>query len=306
MPQNPIQIIAQHITGGSEIQGPSDTFETTDDVIYLPQDFHNANLEGKLDKILENQNKIIDNQNQIINQLKNGGVTSKENQIIEELAKLEAMLDTIGSKISNSTKNNLEQQKEKEPSDICDIEQIDNVDDLEKLERKLVDREVVEDFMDKLSYVCGRKGNGNGINNCYILIDRLFTRRFMTLCSWAGGARDKKEKIPFKIFKNVINLFFKVVSMSDRDFSLKDCEDFFKNVIRNSTRRNQSMAIRNSAIKRRPKNLVYSVKRKEGIQNDNEKEINIDEEQVTVEDTKDKYERDNLEEENDADVEDEN
>lgn len=128
----------------------------------------------------------------------------------------------------------------------------------------------------------------------------------MTLCSWAGGARDKKEKIPFKIFKNVINLFFKAVSMSDRDFTLKDCEDFFKNVIRISTRRNQSVAIHNSAIKRRPKNLAYSEKRKEGIQNDKEKEINIDEDQVTVEDMNDKYEIDNLEEENDADVEDEN
>lgn len=118
----------------------------------------------------------------------------------------------------------------------------------------------MDDCVEKLSYLCGRKGTGNGINNCYMLIDVIFSRKFMTYCSWTGGARNQKEKIPFKVYKNVISLFFKVIHLSDKDFTLKECEEFFKNVIRNSTRRNESNIIRTSAVKKRPKNLNYITK----------------------------------------------
>ena len=215
-------------------------------------------LEDKLDRILANQETIIQNQNAIVLQLVENTAT-KDNQllIIQQLAKYEATLDTIGIKISKTSNSNSLFEKEKENINIV-IEEIKTVDDLEKLEKMLQEEKIMKDFVDRLSVVCGQKGNGNGTNNCYILVDRIFSRKFMTLCSWAGGARDKKEKIPFKMYKNVINLFFQVIRLSDNSFTLKDCEEFFKNVIRNSTRRSQSNMTRNSAIKRRPKELFYT------------------------------------------------
>lgn len=71
----------------------------------------------------------------------------------------------------------------------------------------------------------------------------------------------KKEKIPFKIHKNVICLFLRVVHLSDENFAFKDCEQFFKSVIRNSTKRSESNMIRSSTAKRRPQNLAYKTQK---------------------------------------------
>ena len=105
----------------------------------------------------------------------------------------------------------------------------------------------------------GNIGKGHGFNNCYVLIDKFFSRKFMTFCSWDGGDRKNSEKIPFKMYRNTINLFFRLIHLSDNDFTLTECEQFFKKVIHNSTRRSQSSMIWASKTKQKPKKLAYQM-----------------------------------------------
>lgn len=226
-------------------------------------DFLPPGNEEKINAVLANQTIIIENQNNIIQQLHTFANHENQEIIMQQLAKIETSLDTMGNYLTLNSCNKSSTSVQKVSVVENTIEQINTAGELDALEKKLQDKLIMADYIDKLSYICGRKGTGNGINNCYILVDRVFSRKLMTFCSWAGGARDKKEKIPFKMYKNIISLFFKVINLSDKDFTLKDCEEFFKNVIRNSTRRNLSSIARNSAIKRRPKNLNYNRKNNE-------------------------------------------
>lgn len=110
-----------------------------------------------------------------------------------------------------------------------------------------------------MTLICGENGKMNGINCSYILVDHFFTRRFMTMCSWAGGSRNSEGKIPFKIYENVMNLFHSLVQKADRDFSMIHCQQFFKSVIKNSTRRNITRAVtRASRTKCRPRKMEYN------------------------------------------------
>uniref|UniRef100_A0A6P7G1D7 Uncharacterized protein LOC114334910 n=1 Tax=Diabrotica virgifera virgifera TaxID=50390 RepID=A0A6P7G1D7_DIAVI len=211
--------------------------------------------------------------------LPNMGTTANQLKILQQLSKFEAMADVFAEQMSNI--NNVKSCSCKTTSSAIEdvyVDSIDTVQQLEAFEQKLRDKDNMKENVKKLANVCGNKGNGNGINNCYLLVDRLFTRKLMTLCSWAGGARGEGEKVAFKTFKNVISLFYNVVHLSDDSFTQKDCEDFFKNVIRNSTRRNKSTLSRISTIKRRSKkNTSETIEENEEneVENINESERNI-------------------------------
>nr|XP_023012616.1 uncharacterized protein LOC111502702 [Leptinotarsa decemlineata] len=221
-------------------------------------------VNNKIDKMLQNQDIVIENQQDIIYNLRHSAERETQLKILQKLAKLEVILNSVANSSNNSTScscKNANGDASSTNKDDFFFDPIDTLADLEKLEMKLTNKTCMEEYVQKFSYVCGRKGSGNGITNCYILVDKIFSRKFMTFCSWAGGARDGKEKIPFKIFKNIIGLFFRVVNLSDDDFTLKNCEDFFKAVIRNSTKRSESSLARSSRTKRRPTSLTYKAQK---------------------------------------------
>lgn len=144
--------------------------------------------DSKLDTILSNQAAILE-------QIRTNETYSLT--IFEKLASLEAALDHIWEKQKNCVCKAKVDSISVPGSEF--IKQIDSLEDLKRLEETLKDSIEMKNHIEKLSNVCGRRGNGNGIDTCYILIDQLFSRRFMTLCSWAGGARDTDtEKIPKK------------------------------------------------------------------------------------------------------------
>ncbi|XP_030745005.1 uncharacterized protein LOC115888657 isoform X2 [Sitophilus oryzae] len=196
-----------------------------------------------------------------------GNQRTSENQlkILQQLSKLEAMGDVVAGKVSNI---NCTCKKATPIVQNDSIKQIETIEDLDALEESLRDKEIMKEKTEKLSYVCGKRGDGHGVNNSFTLVDRMFTRKFMTLCSWAGGARGEREKVAFKMYKNVILLFYNVIQLSDKSFTHKDCEEFFKNVIRNSTRRSKSDFSRASTVKRRSKKIAS--------QNDTSKDISGD------------------------------
>ncbi|CAH0563051.1 unnamed protein product [Brassicogethes aeneus] len=180
---------------------------------------------------MQRQQVIIDN-------FKHSACPENQLKIMQQLAKLEVMLDSLASKSQNNTCSckTISESSLLETKDDIFFDQIDTSLELQELEAKLADQMNMEEYIKKFRYVFGRKGSSSGINNCYTLVDKLFSRQLFTLCSWAGGSRDGKEKNPFKVFKNILNLFFRVVRLSDDSLTLKDCEEFFKGIIRNSTK----------------------------------------------------------------------
>lgn len=68
------------------------------------------------------------------------------------------------------------------------------------------DTEVFNEYVDGLSFICGRDTKIKGIDHSYMLVDKIFIRNFFTLCLWAGGAKVPNTRIAFKFYENVINL----------------------------------------------------------------------------------------------------
>lgn len=100
----------------------------------------------------------------------------------------------------------------------------------------------------------------------------------MTKCSWTGGSRSGEDKIALKSYTKVVEVFFLIINASDERFNQSNCHEFFKNVLRNSTRRNSKPAERISKAKVRPKNLQYKKKEtKENVEEDEVVENDLDE-----------------------------
>lgn len=198
-----------------------------------------------------NQTKILNNQKLILKQFARFGT------MFDNVLKHNNLTNPIVS-TKNSTNQEFDKSQNKPEQYI--IQPINSLDELRALENKLEDITIMTKYKDKLSFICGRGTKGNGIDHCYYLIDILFTRKFFTLCSWAGGSRDSSEKIPFKVFRNTITFFYTLIQEADKDFTLVQCETFFKNVIRNSTRRSESDRLKQSKSKKRPKSLQYRPK----------------------------------------------
>lgn len=135
-----------------------------------------------------------------------------------------------------------------------DFEQITNISMLQNLEDMLKNSDVKQEIRNKLNVVCS-KGKGKGYNNCFMLIDTMFSRKFMTECSWLGGSRMESPKIGLKSFVNTLNLFFEIIHDSDETFTKMECEIFLKRVVKNSKKRFISKGLRTSTRKRRRRQL---------------------------------------------------
>ncbi|CAG9768476.1 unnamed protein product [Ceutorhynchus assimilis] len=250
-PQNIFYLNAENIKDIYSSNEPYISTATVATSDISPTDTNTLN-DKLLTNIIENQGIIIENQATLLESLKGLGTNDNKLIIFQQLSKFEAMADVMAEKMTNMNSiNNCSCKKSSQIVEDIYIDRIEAVEQFDAFESKLKDRKIMQENIERLSQVCGKRGDGHGVNNCYILIDRMFSRKFMTLCSWAGGARGEQEKVAYKMYKNVISLFFNVVHLSDKSFTQKDCEDFIKNVIRNSTRRSKSDLLRTSAIKRR-------------------------------------------------------
>lgn len=135
-----------------------------------------------------------------------------------------------------------------------EFELITNISMLQKFEDMLKNPDIKQEIRNKLSVVCS-KGKGKGYNNCFMLIDTMFSRKFMTECSWLGGSRMESPKVRFKSFVNTVNLFFEIIHDSDVTFTKMDCEIFLKRIIKNSKKRFVSKGLRTSTQRIRKRQI---------------------------------------------------
>lgn len=149
----------------------------------------------------------------------------------DRLEKIENLQENILNKLSTLSTNIhefLRQTHQDKITSNIGFKPIDNILDLQNLDDALKQKDCLHSFKEKLSLVCGT-GKGRGLNNCYALVDVMFTRRFLTECSWAGGSKNAEaKKNCFKAYHRVINLFFEVIQHSDKTFTLLECEAFLR------------------------------------------------------------------------------
>lgn len=169
-----------------------------------------------------------------------------QQNILQKLALLDTKLEELVTRISIPVADINRQSNNDNNFKI-----ISNLQELTSFEERLNNLQAEENIIKLLSLTC-TKGKGRAYNNAYALVDAMFTRKFMTQCSWAGGTRGE-PKICFKSFTKTISLFFKIIHQSDNSFTIPECELFLKNVMRHSNKRNESKLLRASAQKNRQK-----------------------------------------------------
>lgn len=229
--QNDIILPAEENT--NNMQQSSIIENGTFDLIHL-----NNPSDEKLDLILQNQNKIF-----------------------VEISKLQTSLDIMGNMFtkyaaSANTSNNANVST---PTNT--IEPIASHDDLKVFEEKLKCKNHFNEVVKSMTFICGNSGKEKGIDCCYRLIDYFINRDLLNKSSWTGSSRKTDaEKIPLKYFEQFRKCFFEIVLCADKDFSLADCDTFFKRILKNSAQRVNSKSKTLSKHKERPKNLVYKKK----------------------------------------------
>ncbi|XP_046970591.1 uncharacterized protein LOC124537743 [Vanessa cardui] len=181
-------------------------------------------------------------------------------------SKAENMIDQIVS-----TNNNDIVVTEIHADSVPDIV-VNNAQDLDNLEKQLSD----SGFRDRLKNICSMLcSGGKGIDCAYMLVDVLFTRKFICDCSWSGGSRGEELKVPLKGFKHVLSFFWSMVHQWDEKFTIKDNEMFFKTILKNAKKRKLAKCERASTSRR--STSKRNAKRIKVSENISDKDINEEE-----------------------------
>ncbi|XP_041983125.1 uncharacterized protein LOC121736130 [Aricia agestis] len=222
------------------------------EVIEIPYD-QATETTGAPESNSEKQDNIAQKLDQLIsvasaNEINIQVLFDNQQSILQKLALLDTKLEELVTRILVPVTDFNRQDNNKDNFKI-----ISNLQELTSLEERLNNPQAEENIIKLLSVTC-TKGRGRAYNNAYALVDAMFTRQFMTQCSWSGGSRGD-PKICFKSYNKTITLFFKIIHQSDNNFTIPDCELFFKKVMRHAIKRNECRMLRASAQKNRPKRV---------------------------------------------------
>ena len=206
-------------------------------------------ISQKLDNLLQITEVIQENQKVLFEY-----VQSVENKLLRKMTQLCTQLNEYQQRTTDI----------KIPEPIS-FKPISKKEELDAFEDQLKDPTMVSTFKDKLAVVCGN-GKGRGSSNAYALVDAMFTRHFMTTCSWAGGSRNMTPKNCFKAYTRTIDLFFELINNSDKTYTKMECENFFKNIMRHAESRNKIKFLRASSSKCRPKRSMPNITERQALQ----------------------------------------
>lgn len=94
-----------------------------------------------------------------------------------------------------------------------------------------------------MSEIGGTTGKKDGNKIAYLLMDRLFERQLLTLCSWTGSTKKKEEKmkIAFSKYNRITEAVYKIIHSADSRYTIDDNTGFFKRILKNSVSRNKQL-----------------------------------------------------------------
>lgn len=230
-----------------------------------------------INKIFENQKNILDNQATIVSQIlqnhqqqldTNSAIVAQlqslnnlQNSLIQKVSALSVQLEDAVSQIllsSSQDVQTLNSSKGHIDNIPINIKPVDSAQDLDDLEKQLSDPINRDRLKNTYSILCS---GGKGIDCAYMLVDVLFTRKFISECSWSGGSRGEDLKVPLKGYKHVLSFFWNMVHHWDETYCLKDNEIFFKTILKNAKKRKMAKLERASTSRRsNPKSKSKRVK----------------------------------------------
>lgn len=86
----------------------------------------------------------------------------------------------------------------------------------------------------------GTNGDKYGRKIAYALVDKLFSREFLTQCSWTGSSKRNSPKHNFSTATSFFKAFYEIVKKADTRYSMTEAKEFFQlKVLRNSATRLQ-------------------------------------------------------------------
>lgn len=95
-----------------------------------------------------------------------------------------------------------------------------------------------------MSEIGGMTGKKDGKKIVYLLMDRLFERQLLTLCSWTGSTKKKEEKIKkiaFLKYNRIIEIFYKILHLADSNYTIDDNMILLKRILKNSVSRSKQL-----------------------------------------------------------------
>uniref|UniRef100_A0A182X4S1 DUF4806 domain-containing protein n=1 Tax=Anopheles quadriannulatus TaxID=34691 RepID=A0A182X4S1_ANOQN len=157
-------------------------------------------------------------------------------KITDKVVYLEAQAQMLQSRLNSRTA-----PKQPMISDV-DFKQIDCLQSLESFNEKLLDKE----YQDKMyQWLNAQITEVKSENRMTEAIDILFTKRFMTKCSWTGVGRGS-EKIAMMRMVNISKLFRRVGTTATIIVNQRMVMLFFMKKLRNAVRRSEMKHLRRS------------------------------------------------------------
>ncbi|CAG4983495.1 unnamed protein product [Parnassius apollo] len=258
-----------------------------------------------ISKMFENQKQILDNQATILSQIyqnrqqqldNNSAIIAQiqslknvQNSFIQKVSALSVQMEDAVFQITSSYNQDVQtlNSSKGHVENIPIYEKpVDSAQELDELENQLSDPNNRDCLKNRYSILCS---GGKAIDCAYMLVDVMFTRKFICECSWSGGSRGEDLKIPLKGYKHVLSFFWNMVHYWDQEYSLKDNELFFKTILKNAKKRKIAKLERASTSRQRskPKNnlkrMKFSEENETNVTSDNgESENEINEEENTI------------------------
>lgn len=159
------------------------------------------------------------------------------------LTKVEKGMSTIIAKIDILTdKTVIPVSMRRRKNNNVGFEPIKNVQELKTFELDLSDNS----YFNEIATWLENNMYENTLENRMIeIMDLIFTKQFLTECSWTGISKGK-EKIALMTYKNVLELFRFYSSTSDSENSMRNVAIFFMKKLKNATKRATTKGLRKS------------------------------------------------------------
>nr|CAH7732212.1 unnamed protein product [Callosobruchus chinensis] len=143
-----------------------------------------SGTDSRYTRIISNQQKMLKNQNMILSAL-----TRMHRSFREGLTKQhqeEVVIPQPGqATFATQQPTPLSRLFVPNPPSF-EFKPISTREELDEFEKNLKDGDYLNTFAANMSANCWKSGRQLGLDVCYFLVDLLFTRRFMTTCSWTG------------------------------------------------------------------------------------------------------------------------
>ncbi|XP_050083765.1 uncharacterized protein LOC126570222 isoform X1 [Anopheles aquasalis] len=133
------------------------------------------------------------------------------------------------------------------------LKPVDSLEDLERLEKLSKNKNFVESLARFIKSLFPADFDGTAGTYCHRIVDLFFTRQFLTKCSWTGSSINGIQKIGFRYFPYMVNLFISVVQHAYPEFTEKEGIKFLRMVIGHAKMRLRDIQRASTERKRRNK-----------------------------------------------------